>query len=178
MARMPSPPGRFSTTTGCFHKADSLSAKSLAPMSTPLPAPSVTMNRTGRVGQSAAFADAPSRSEPTNNAATNANAANPRLRMTNPPLFRQYSLVILLSPGCSRLVHASASAMIGHCCGVAGPDALETPMPPIFVSPLVKWTLVVIGGAIVVHWVVTEFRRVNEELDALRARVRIRDQEP
>jgi hypothetical protein len=51
-------------------------------------------------------------------------------------------------------------------------------MPPIFLSPLVKWTLVVIGGAIVVHWVVTEFRRVNEELDALRARVRIRDQEP
>ena len=51
-------------------------------------------------------------------------------------------------------------------------------MPPIFLSPLVKWTLVVIGGAIVVHWVVTEFRRVNEELDALRARARIRDQEP
>jgi hypothetical protein len=51
-------------------------------------------------------------------------------------------------------------------------------MPPIFLSPLVKWTLVAIGGAIVVHWVVTEFRRVNEELDALRARVRIRDQEP
>jgi hypothetical protein len=51
-------------------------------------------------------------------------------------------------------------------------------MPPIVLSPLVKWTLVVIGGAIVVHWVVTEFRRVNEELDALRARVRIRDQEP
>jgi hypothetical protein len=50
-------------------------------------------------------------------------------------------------------------------------------MPPIFLSPLVKWTFVAIGGAIVVHWVVTEIRRVNEELDALRARVRIRDQE-
>ena len=57
------------------------------------------------------------------------------------------------------------------------PDALETPVPPIFLSPLVKWTLVAIGGAIVVHWVVTEIRRVNEELDARRARVRIRDQE-
>lgn len=51
------------------------------------------------------------------------------------------------------------------------------PMPPIFVSPLLKWTLVVIGGAIVVQWVVQEVRRVNEELDAQRARVRIRDQE-
>jgi hypothetical protein len=50
-------------------------------------------------------------------------------------------------------------------------------MPPIFLSPLVKWTLVTLGGAIVVHWVVTEFKRVNEELDARRARVRIRDQE-
>ncbi len=51
------------------------------------------------------------------------------------------------------------------------------PMPPIFLSPLLKWTLVVIGGAIVVQWVVQEVRRVNEELDAQRARVRIRDQE-
>jgi len=50
-------------------------------------------------------------------------------------------------------------------------------MPPIFLSPLVKWTLVAVGGAIVVQWVVTEIRRVNEELDARRARVRIRDQE-
>jgi hypothetical protein len=51
------------------------------------------------------------------------------------------------------------------------------PMPPIFLSPIVKWTLVAIGGAIVVHWVVSEIRRVNEELEARRARVRIRDQE-
>jgi hypothetical protein len=50
-------------------------------------------------------------------------------------------------------------------------------MPPIFLSPLVKWTLVAVGGAIVVHWVVTEIKRVNEELEARRARVRIRDQE-
>jgi len=48
-------------------------------------------------------------------------------------------------------------------------------MPPIFLSPIVKWTLVAIGGAIVVRWVVTEIKRVNEELDARRARVRIRD---
>ena len=50
-------------------------------------------------------------------------------------------------------------------------------MPPIFLSPLVKWTLVAVGGAIVVQWVVTEIRRVNEELEARRTRVRIRDQE-
>ncbi len=50
-------------------------------------------------------------------------------------------------------------------------------MPPIFLSPLVKWTLVAIGGAIVVQWVVTEIKRVNDELDARRTRVRIRDQE-
>lgn len=50
-------------------------------------------------------------------------------------------------------------------------------MPPIFLSPLVKWTLLALGGAIVVHWVLREVRRVNEELDASRARVRVADQE-
>jgi hypothetical protein len=50
-------------------------------------------------------------------------------------------------------------------------------MSPILISPLVKWTLAAAGGAMVVHWVVREVRRVNEELDALRSRVRIRDQE-
>jgi hypothetical protein len=50
-------------------------------------------------------------------------------------------------------------------------------MPPFLLSPLVKWTLVAVGGAMAVHWVVREVRRVSEELDARRARVRIRDQE-
>ena len=50
-------------------------------------------------------------------------------------------------------------------------------MSPILMSPLVKWTFVALGGAMAVHWVVKEVRRVNEELDAQRARVRIRDQE-
>lgn len=50
-------------------------------------------------------------------------------------------------------------------------------MPPLLLSPLVKWTLVALGGAMAVHWVVKEVRRVNEELDAQRARARIRDQE-
>ncbi|HEX3442277.1 MAG TPA: hypothetical protein VHT93_18200 [Pseudolabrys sp.] len=50
-------------------------------------------------------------------------------------------------------------------------------MPPLFLSPLVKWTFVAVGGAMAVHWVVKEVRRVNEELDARRAMARIRDQE-
>jgi hypothetical protein len=53
----------------------------------------------------------------------------------------------------------------------------ESPMPPLLASPLLKWTLAAAGGAMVVHWVVREVRRVNEELDAARARARIRDQE-
>lgn len=47
----------------------------------------------------------------------------------------------------------------------------------ILLSPALKWTLVAAGGAAVVQWVVSEVRRINEELDARRARVRIRDQE-
>ena len=50
-------------------------------------------------------------------------------------------------------------------------------MPHILFSPMLKWSLAAMGGAMVIQWVVTEVRRVNEELDARRARVRIRDQE-
>lgn len=51
-------------------------------------------------------------------------------------------------------------------------------MPPILIAPLLKWTLAAAGGAMVVHWVVKEVRRINEELDlAKRARVRISDAE-
>jgi regulator of protease activity HflC (stomatin/prohibitin superfamily) len=51
-------------------------------------------------------------------------------------------------------------------------------MPAILLSPLVKWSLAAVGGAMVVHWVVKEARRINEELDnARRVKVRIRDQE-
>jgi regulator of protease activity HflC (stomatin/prohibitin superfamily) len=54
----------------------------------------------------------------------------------------------------------------------------ETPMPPILLSPLLKWSLAALGGAMVVHWVAKEARRINEELDqAKRAKVRISDQE-
>lgn len=48
---------------------------------------------------------------------------------------------------------------------------------PIMIPPLVKWTLVALGGAAMVHWVVREVRRVNEELDAARVRVKISDAE-
>jgi len=51
-------------------------------------------------------------------------------------------------------------------------------MPPFLLSPLVKWTLAALGGAMVVHWVVKEARRVNEELDrAKRATTRISERE-
>ena len=49
-------------------------------------------------------------------------------------------------------------------------------MPPIFLSTLVKWTVGAVGAAVVVQWVVTEIKRVNEELEARRSRVRIPDE--
>lgn len=50
-------------------------------------------------------------------------------------------------------------------------------MPPFLLSPMVKWTMAAAGGAMVVHWVVKEVRRINEELDARRAMARIQDRE-
>ena len=51
-------------------------------------------------------------------------------------------------------------------------------MPPILLSPLLKWSLAALGGAMVIHWAVKEARRINEELDqAKRAKVRIPDRE-
>src|SRR5580700_6471802 len=54
MAIRPSPPGRFSTITGWPQRWVRRSANTRAPISVPLPGPSVTMNLTVRVGQSAA----------------------------------------------------------------------------------------------------------------------------
>jgi hypothetical protein len=51
-------------------------------------------------------------------------------------------------------------------------------MSPLVMSPLLKWTLAAVGGAMVVHWVVREVRRVNEELDVQKARVRVRENRP
>jgi hypothetical protein len=54
----------------------------------------------------------------------------------------------------------------------------EMTMPPILLSPLVKWSLAALGGAMIVHWAVKEARRINEELDqARRVKARITDQE-
>ncbi len=51
-------------------------------------------------------------------------------------------------------------------------------MPALLLSPLLKWSLAAVGGAMVVHWVVKEARRINEELDnARRVKVRVTDQE-
>jgi len=46
-------------------------------------------------------------------------------------------------------------------------------MAPLLISPVVKWALVAAGGAVVIHWVVKEVRRINEELDRQRVPVRI-----
>jgi hypothetical protein len=49
-------------------------------------------------------------------------------------------------------------------------------MPPLLLTPLLKWSLAAVGGAMLVHWVVKEARRINEELDlAKRVKVRISD---
>jgi hypothetical protein len=42
-------------------------------------------------------------------------------------------------------------------------------MPPFVIPPLVKIVLGAIGAAAVIHWVVKEVRRVNDELDRVRA---------
>lgn len=49
-------------------------------------------------------------------------------------------------------------------------------MPAFLFSPVVKWTLAAMGGAMVIQWAVKEARRINEELDAQRrVRVRVKD---
>ncbi|MEX0751673.1 MAG: hypothetical protein WD073_01955 [Xanthobacteraceae bacterium] len=51
-------------------------------------------------------------------------------------------------------------------------------MPQFVIPPLVKWTLGALGAAAIVHWVVKEVRRVNDELDrAKAAKVRISKRE-
>ena len=50
-------------------------------------------------------------------------------------------------------------------------------MPTFLLSPLVKWSLIATGGAMVVHWVVKETRRINEELERARRAARISDRE-
>src|ERR1044071_546082 len=50
----PSAPGRLSTTTGCAHRTDKRSAKSLAVKSAALPAGTGRIRRTARSGQAAA----------------------------------------------------------------------------------------------------------------------------
>jgi hypothetical protein len=42
-------------------------------------------------------------------------------------------------------------------------------MPPVAIPSAVKLELGAIGAASLVHWVVKEVRRINEELDRLKA---------
>ena len=45
----------------------------------------------------------------------------------------------------------------------------ELPMPPIVIPPLVKMALGAVGAAAIVHWVVKEVRRINEEIERVSA---------
>ena len=40
---------------------------------------------------------------------------------------------------------------------------------PFVIPPLVKWAIAAFGGAAAVRWAVREIRRVNEEIDRVRA---------
>ena len=51
-------------------------------------------------------------------------------------------------------------------------------MPPILLSPVIKWAAVALGGAMVVHWIVREARRINEELDRARRAAEIPKHHP
>jgi hypothetical protein len=50
-------------------------------------------------------------------------------------------------------------------------------MPTFFLSPIVKWAVLAAGGSMVVHWVVKETRRINEELERAKRAARISDGE-
>jgi hypothetical protein len=51
-------------------------------------------------------------------------------------------------------------------------------MPTFLISPLVKWALAAAGAGMVVHWVVREARRINDELEqARKVKARIADGE-
>jgi hypothetical protein len=51
-------------------------------------------------------------------------------------------------------------------------------MPSFLLSPVVKWSLAALGGAMVVHWAIKEARRINEELEnARRVKAKITDAE-
>ena len=41
-------------------------------------------------------------------------------------------------------------------------------MPPLIFSPLIKFALGALGAGAIVHWVVKEVRRINEELDRVK----------
>jgi hypothetical protein len=51
-------------------------------------------------------------------------------------------------------------------------------MPSFLLSPVLKWSLAALGGAMVVHWAVREARRINDELaNARRVKAKITDAE-
>ena len=48
-------------------------------------------------------------------------------------------------------------------------------MPPLVIPPLVKFAFAAAGGAVVIHWVVREARKINSEIANARLRARVKD---
>jgi hypothetical protein len=46
-------------------------------------------------------------------------------------------------------------------------------MPPIVAAPLIRIALGAIGSAVVIRWVVKEVRRINAELDRVKAAAKV-----
>jgi hypothetical protein len=82
---------------------------------------------------------------------------------------------VTLLTSCTRLGPPRKCRLRNRVCGSI---LLELPMPTFLLSPLVKWSLAALGGAMVVHWAIKEARRINEELEqARRVKAKITDGE-
>jgi len=49
------------------------------------------------------------------------------------------------------------------------PIRQEIAVHSVILPPLLRWALAAIGGAAITHWALREMRRVNEELDRVKA---------
>src|SRR5579862_2333739 len=105
MATTPSPPGRFSMTTGCPQRLLSRSANSRAAMSEPLPAPSGRISFTGRLGQSDAFGEV---------TAMNAAAATPNPMANNQRIVSRTASSRICAPHSGLLLQRLEPEDLGH----------------------------------------------------------------
>src|SRR5215831_13444049 len=101
---MPSPPGRFSITIGWSHFLVSRSASNRAPISAPLPGPSVRMNLTDRIGHDCAATGAAANSG-VNNAASINMQVRRRAPTTDPPIGLRRDYGKVLRRKCDKSLH-------------------------------------------------------------------------